>query len=112
LTKLIGFGRAREMYFTGLPVDAQRALELGIANHVYPADDLMTRAIEYCAKLAAGPPGTIARMKENFLRAEAGGVEDALEAEAFNHTLSGLTRDHREGVRAFLEKREPSFTGD
>lgn len=112
LTKLIGFGRAREMYFSGLPVDAQRALELGIANHVYPADDLMTRALEYCAKLAAGPPGTIARMKENFLRAEDVGVEDALEAEAFNHTLSGLTRDHREGVRAFLEKREPSFTGD
>ena len=112
LTKLVGFGRAREIYFTGEHVDAQRALELGIANRVYPHDDLLGGGLAYCAKLAAGPPGTLARMKENFLRAEHATLEEALREEAFNHALSGLTRDHREGVRAFVEKRDPTFTGE
>jgi 2-(1,2-epoxy-1,2-dihydrophenyl)acetyl-CoA isomerase len=112
LTKLVGFGRAREIYFMGEHVDAQRALELGIANRVYPHDDLLTEGQAYCTKLAAGPPGTLARMKENFLRAEHAGIEQALEEEAYNHALSGLTRDFREGVTAFVEKREPNFTGD
>jgi 2-(1,2-epoxy-1,2-dihydrophenyl)acetyl-CoA isomerase len=112
LTKLVGFGRAREIYFTGEPVEAQRALQLGIANRVIPHDDLLTEGIAYCSRIAAGPPGAFSRMKENFLRAELATVEEALDEEAFNMTLSGLTRDHREGVRAFVEKREPTFTGE
>jgi 2-(1,2-epoxy-1,2-dihydrophenyl)acetyl-CoA isomerase len=112
LTKLIGFGRAREIYFTGAHVDAQRALELGIANHVFAGDELIDKGMEYCAKLAAGAPGVLARMKENFLRAEYARIEQALEEEAFNHSLSGLTNDFREGVSAFAEKRDPVFTGD
>jgi 2-(1,2-epoxy-1,2-dihydrophenyl)acetyl-CoA isomerase len=112
LTKLIGYGRAREVYFTGDPIDAARALELGIANRVVPHDDLLAEGLSYCAKIASGPPGALARMKENFLRAEHAHLEQALDEEAFNMTLSGLTRDHREGVRAFVEKRDPSFTGD
>jgi 2-(1,2-epoxy-1,2-dihydrophenyl)acetyl-CoA isomerase len=112
LTKLVGFGRAREIYFTGDPVNADRALELGIANHVYAADSLMDDAIAYCAKLASGAPGVLTRMKENFLRAEYATIDRALEEEAFNHSLSGLTNDFKEGVRAFAEKREPRFTGE
>ena len=112
LTKLVGFGRAREIYFTGEHIEADRALQLGIANRVYPHDELLKEGVTYCAKLAAGPPGTLARMKENFLRAEYAHIEQALEEEAFNHALSGTTRDFREGVRAFVEKRDPTFTGD
>jgi 2-(1,2-epoxy-1,2-dihydrophenyl)acetyl-CoA isomerase len=112
LTKLVGYGRAREIYFTGTPVDAQRALELGIANHVFEAEELIEKGVEYCAKIAAGAPGAIARMKENFLRNEWAPIDQALREEAFNHSLSGTTRDFREGVRAFAEKREPSFTGE
>lgn len=112
LTKLVGFGRAREIYFTGEHVDAERALALGIANRVHPHDDLLSEGLAYCAKLATAAPGTVARMKENFLRAEYATIEHALEEEAYNHALSGLTRDFREGVRAFVEKREPKFTGE
>jgi 2-(1,2-epoxy-1,2-dihydrophenyl)acetyl-CoA isomerase len=112
LTKLIGYGRAREVYFTGDPIDAERALALGIANRVVAPEDLLEEGLAYCAKIAAGPPGALARMKENFLRAEYARIEQALDEEAFNMTLSGLTRDHREGVRAFVEKRDPTFTGD
>ena len=112
LTKLVGFGRAREIYFTGEPITPERALELGIANHVYAHDDLIDKGLEFCAKIAAGPPGALARMKANFLRAEHARVDEALDAEAFYMTLSGQSRDHREGVRAFVEKRDPSFTGE
>lgn len=112
LTKLVGFGRAREIYFTGEHIDAQRALELGIANKVFPHDELLDKGLEYCARIASGPPGALARMKANFLRAEHARVDEALDAEALWMTLSGWTQDHREGVRAFVEKRDPNFTGD
>ena len=112
LTKLVGFGRAREIYFTGEHIDAQRALELGIANHVFPHDELITSGLDFCSKIASGPPGALARMKANFLRAEHTRVDDALDQEAFWMSLSGLTSDHREGVRAFVEKRDPNFTGE
>jgi 2-(1,2-epoxy-1,2-dihydrophenyl)acetyl-CoA isomerase len=112
LTKLVGFGRAREIYFTGEHVNAERALELGIANHVFPHDELISNGLDFCAKIASGPPGALARMKANFLRAENTRVDDALDQEAFWMSLSGMTSDHREGVRAFVEKRDPNFTGD
>lgn len=112
LTKLVGFGRAREIYFTGDHIDAERALALGIANRVVPHDDLLEEGLAYCAKIASGPPGAIARMKANFLRAEHARVDDALDAEAFWMTFSGATKDHREGVKAFIEKRSPEFTGE
>lgn len=112
LTKLVGFGRAREIYFTGEHIGAERALELGIANHVVPHDDLIGSGMDFCAKIASGPPGALARMKANFLRAEHTRVDDALDQEAFWMSLSGMTSDHREGVRAFVEKRDPNFTGD
>lgn len=112
LTKLVGFGRARELYFTGERVDAQRAYELGIANKVFAPDDLMTEGMDYCRKLASGPPGALARMKANFLRAEHTRVDEALDQEAFWHSFSAWTQDHREGVRAFVEKRDPDFSGE
>jgi 2-(1,2-epoxy-1,2-dihydrophenyl)acetyl-CoA isomerase len=112
LTKLVGFGRARETYFTGEHVTAERALELGIANHVFAHDELIASGIDFCAKIASGPPGALARMKANFLRAEHTRVDEALDQEAFWMSLSGMTSDHREGVRAFVEKRDPNFTGD
>lgn len=112
LTKLIGFGRAREVYFLGEEIDAERALEMGIANRVVPHDELLDRGLEYCARIASGPPFALARMKENFLLAEDGALEEALENEARNMTLTGLTRDHREGVRAFVDKRQPEFAGE
>jgi 2-(1,2-epoxy-1,2-dihydrophenyl)acetyl-CoA isomerase len=112
LTKLVGFGRAREIYFTGAQIDPERALELGIANRVIAHDDLIAEGLAFCAKIAAGPPGALARMKANFLRAEHARVEEAMDAEAFYMTLSGQTRDNREGIRSFVEKRDPRFTGD
>jgi 2-(1,2-epoxy-1,2-dihydrophenyl)acetyl-CoA isomerase len=112
MQRLIGYGRARELYFNGDPVDAQRALELGIANHVVPHDELMDRGLEFCERIARGPTAVYARMKENFTFGESSTLAEALDREAMNMRISGLGRDHREGSLAFVEKRDPRFTGD
>jgi 2-(1,2-epoxy-1,2-dihydrophenyl)acetyl-CoA isomerase len=112
LQRIIGAGRAREMYFTAEIIDAQRALELGIANRVVPHDDLLTEGLAFCAKLASGPTGTFGRMKRNLNLAETGTLDAVLDQEALLMRMSGMTADSREAVRAFMEKREPNFTGE
>jgi 2-(1,2-epoxy-1,2-dihydrophenyl)acetyl-CoA isomerase len=112
LQRLVGAGRARELYFTAEILDAQRALELGIANRVVPHESLMEEALAFCAKLAAGPTASLGRMKANLNYAETATLADALDHEALNMRLSGLSRDSREAVLAFVEKREPKFVGE
>jgi 2-(1,2-epoxy-1,2-dihydrophenyl)acetyl-CoA isomerase len=112
LQRLVGYGRALELYMTGERIDAQRALELGIANHVVPPDELMDRGLELCARLASGPTAVYGRMKANFSFAASSTPADLLGFEARNHIMSGLSRDHREGAAAFAERRDPVFTGE
>jgi 2-(1,2-epoxy-1,2-dihydrophenyl)acetyl-CoA isomerase len=112
LQRLIGSGRAREMYLTAEMIDAQRALELGIANRVVPHDSLLEEGLAFCTKLAAGPTATYARMKANLNLAETAPLQDVLNQEAMNMRISGLSRDSREAVAAFVEKREPRFIGE
>lgn len=111
LPRLVGMGKARELFFTNEVLSAQRALELGIANQVVPHDQLMEQALAFCAKIAAGPTATYARMKQNINLAETSTLKELLDQEAMNMRLSGLSVDSREAVRAFVEKREPNFIG-
>lgn len=112
LQRLIGPGRAREAYYLSETIDAQRALELGIANHVVAHDDLLEKGLEYCGRLAKGPTAVFARMKANFNFGETATFPDALDHEALNMNLSSLSKDHREGAMSFVEKREPNFVGE
>lgn len=112
LPRIVGAGLARELYFTAEIFDAQRALELGIANRVVPHDELLTTGMEFCAKLAAGPTATYGRMKRNLNLAETGTLDELLDQEALMMRISGMSADSREAVRAFVEKREPKFIGE
>ena len=112
LQRLVGNGRARELYFTAEILDAQRALDLGIANRVVPQEQLLDEALAFCAKLAAGPTATYGRMKANLNFAENATLQAVLDQEALNMRLSGLSRDSREAVLAFVDKREPRFVGE
>lgn len=112
LQRLIGVGRAREMYLTAEIIDAQRAFELGIANRVVEHDRLLEEGLAFCAKLAAGPTATYGRMKANLTLAETCTLQELLDQEAMNMRLSGLSADSREAVSAFVEKREPAFIGE
>jgi 2-(1,2-epoxy-1,2-dihydrophenyl)acetyl-CoA isomerase len=112
LQRLVGYGRALELYMTSEPIDASKALELGIANRVVPHDSLLDEGLAFCTRLAAGPTAAFARMKANFDFGSRSSFVDALDYEATNMTISGMSSDHREGARAFVERREPAFTGE
>src|ERR1700739_2460181 len=111
LTRLIGTARARELYFTGRPVEADEALSLGLVNRVVPDEDLATVTMELARSLAHGPSVALSLMKRNLNCAESGDLGALLDLEATHQVLTGRTEDHREAAKAFVEKRPPIFAG-
>ncbi len=111
LTQLVGTAKARELYLTADIVDAQQALALGIVNRVVPDVRLEDETMALAARLARGPRIAYRYMKRNFNAAESGTLKDLLDLEAWHHTRCGMTEDHREAAKAFVEKREPVFRG-
>ena len=111
LTQLVGTGKARELYFTTDIVDAREARELGMVNRVVPDARLEEETLALAARLARGPRVAYRYMKRNFNAAESGTLKDLLDLEAWHHTRCGLTEDHREAAKAFVEKRDPVFRG-
>jgi len=111
LTQLVGSAKARELYYFSERITADEALRLGMVNWVCAPDDLGRRTHEIAHRLAAGPTVAYRYMKENLNRAMAGQIDDCLDLEATHHVHCGQTQDHREAAKAFVEKREPVFTG-
>jgi 2-(1,2-epoxy-1,2-dihydrophenyl)acetyl-CoA isomerase len=111
LSKLIGTGKARELYYTAAPLDAAQAHALGIANRVVPDAELASATMDFARKLARGPRIALALMKRNFNAAESGTLAELLDLEARGQIETGRTADHKEAARAFVEKRAPVFTG-
>jgi 2-(1,2-epoxy-1,2-dihydrophenyl)acetyl-CoA isomerase len=111
LAKLVGTGKARELYYTAEPLDAAQALALGIANHVVPDSELRDATMALARKLAQGPRIALALMKQHFNAAESGTLAELLDLEAQHQIETGRTSDHKEAARAFVEKRAPVFTG-
>jgi len=111
LSKLIGTGKARELYFTAEPINAAQALALGVANRVVPDAELLDATMTFAKKLANGPRIALALMKQNFNAAESGTLAELLDLEAQRQVETGRTKDHQEAARAFVEKRAPVFTG-
>jgi len=109
--QLIGYVRARELLMTGEYIDAKRAVELGLINYALPAEELDAAVDAFVAKLQTGAYRAICATKKTVnlgLKQLASAVMDA--SIAYEH-LTLASRDHAEGVYAFLEKREPKFTG-
>ena len=111
LPRLVGLSRALEMALLGDWVDADQALAFGLANRVWPAEDLAREAGAAVAALAAGPTLAFARTKALFRDHLGTDLAGALSGEAEAQVASGQTKDHLEGVTAFLEKRPPTFQG-
>ena len=112
LPRLVGYARAAEMVFTAEPVDAQTAERIGLVNRVVPAEQLMPEARALAERLAAAAPLALGLAKRALNRALESGFESALEYEAQLQGIAGRSRDHVEGVAAFVEKRQPRFTGE
>jgi 2-(1,2-epoxy-1,2-dihydrophenyl)acetyl-CoA isomerase len=111
LTRLVGTAKARELYFTGRPVEADEALSLGLVNRVVPDEELATVTMELARSLAQGPSVALSLMKRNLNCAESGRLAELLDMEAAHQVQTGRTEDHREAAKAFVEKRAPIFTG-
>jgi 2-(1,2-epoxy-1,2-dihydrophenyl)acetyl-CoA isomerase len=111
LSRLVGSGKARELYFTAEPLDAAQALALGVVNRVVPDAELAAVTMDFARKLANGPRVALALMKQNFNAAETGTLTELLDLEARRQIETGQTEDHKEAARAFVEKRAPVFRG-
>jgi 2-(1,2-epoxy-1,2-dihydrophenyl)acetyl-CoA isomerase len=111
LTKIIGTAKAREFYFTGEMLTAEQALKEGIVNRVVPAADFAAEVYAFAKRIASGPRVAYAYMKANLNAALYSDARTMMEREALGQSLTGLTEDHKEAVKAFLEKREPRFQG-
>jgi enoyl-CoA hydratase/carnithine racemase len=111
LAQLVGRERAAELLFTGRVIDAEEAAAIGLVSRVVAHDDLLPTALQLAGEIAANPPLAVQRLKR--------GLREALDPDWptlgawVSENLADLftTDDHREGVAAFLEKREPTFRG-
>lgn len=111
LTQLVGTAKAREMYFLSDRYSAEEARDLGIVNKVVSSGDLMDETMALARRMADGPPIAYRYIKENLNRALAGEVMECMDLEVTHHVHAGLTEDHKNATKAFVEKRAPEFKG-
>jgi 2-(1,2-epoxy-1,2-dihydrophenyl)acetyl-CoA isomerase len=111
LPRLVGLSRAMEMALLGDWVDADQALAFGLVNRVWPAEDLQREAEAAVAALAAGPTLALGSAKALFRDHLGTDLAGALAGETEAQVAAGQTKDHLEGVTAFLDKRPPNFQG-
>lgn len=111
LPRLIGLTKAFELMITADKLDAKTAMELGLVNKLVPADQVLSEATTLAATLAKGPTKAFGLTKRAVNRAIFPDLEELLENEAYLQEIAGRTDDFQEGVNAFIEKRQPAYSG-
>lgn len=112
LPRIVGLGRALELFFTGDVIDAEEALRIGLANRLVPSAELEQRVQELADRLAAGPPLAHRAIKNTvYDNLDEASLSRALEREADGQMQLLASKDFEEGMTAFLHKRDPKFTG-
>lgn len=112
LPRLIGRGKALEMFYTGRPLGAEEAERFGLVNQVAPAAELLARTQELAEALARGPRAALGAIKRSVNYSEEAGFEDA---HNFEFALQGVQLagpEFKEGLAAFVEKRPPEWAGE
>jgi 2-(1,2-epoxy-1,2-dihydrophenyl)acetyl-CoA isomerase len=108
---LIGLAKAKELVFFGDDLPAEEAMRIGLVNKVVPGDQLEHAAREWATRLATGPTFALGMSKRLLNRSLEVDLETSLEDEAFAVALVTQSDDTKEGLRAFMERRPPVFTG-
>ena len=111
LLRLAGRAAALELCLIGTPIDAARALQLGIVNRVVPAAELETETMKLAQQLASAAPLALRGILDCINVGGECGIEEGLEYESAQFGLVFSTEDMREGTAAFLERRKPAFKG-
>jgi enoyl-CoA hydratase/carnithine racemase len=111
LVRAVGKFNAMRMLLTGKPVTALEAQQMGLVSAVYPDDQVLTEAIKMASLIASMPPLAVSQIKEVVLAGVDASLETALMLERKANQLLFATRDQKEGMQAFIEKRKPKFEG-
>ncbi len=109
LSRLVGRAVALDLLLTGRSVDGQRALEIGLVDHLYPVDQLTTQTVDFARSLANGPKQAIAAIIRSVDASGDGPLIDGMAIESDLVQALFSTQDAREGITAFIEKRKPIF---
>lgn len=112
LDSLVGSGRALSMMMLGERIEPDELLRLGLLDRVAADDELSAVADAFVAALAAGPRGAFAAIKRSVRAARGASLHDFMQGEVERHMASGRTAEHREAVRAFVEKRAPRWESE
>ena len=111
LPRLVGTARALELLWTGDFVTAEEAERIGLVNRCIPADDLVPTVHDLAARIAAGPSTAIRMIKRAVYQGQRMDLRTHLDLISSHMAIIRQTADHREGARAFVEQRPPTFTG-
>lgn len=111
LTRLVGIAKACELIFTGKFINASEAKEIGMVNEVVPAHELEKTTRELANTIAQGAPLAIQMAKKGLYQGLDANIQNQLQYESSAYNILLRSQDHEEGVRAFLEKRQPHFKG-
>lgn len=109
LAKLVGPGIAKELIFTGKTITAAEALRIGLVNHVVPTDELTNEVYKLASQIATNAPKAIAASKQCINQAYDSFTEQGIQFESHLFGSIFLTKDQKEGMTAFIEKRKPLF---
>jgi len=112
LPRLVGFGRALEIAMTGRKIRADEALQIGLFNQVVPAAEFPDAVKSLASRLAKMPTKAIGLTKRAINHSWGAALDEQLDYESMLQTTGGQSRDHREGIVAFLDKRKPEFVGE
>jgi 2-(1,2-epoxy-1,2-dihydrophenyl)acetyl-CoA isomerase len=111
LPRIVGVAKALELAILGEKISAEQAYQLGLVTKVVESEQLQAEALAFARKLAAMPTRAIGLIKRSLDYGLNHSLTETLEYEAYAQEIAGKTEDHQEGVRAFMEKRRPNFSG-
>jgi len=112
LTKLVGPAKSKDILFSNRKIYTDEGLKFGIFDKIFDNEILLKESIEYAKHIGTFSPLALKTMKKNINNSSEINLNQALDQEAIDLIKASKSNDHKEGIKAFVEKRKPSFTGN